>query len=300
MNREKSAFVRRPKASVVSGKKPVRPRKSRNELKREDGANKSGSQLATRQVTLSSKDKGVVSSGLAKRREELKQVKRRQRRRKIVIGVLVALLVGTSGYLLGFSPVFAYDSAKTRVMGANSQVTTQQVKEELANYAGRPLLRFPTSEAASSLQRANPWVKQAKVKREFPRGIAVYLTLRTPVAKTAQGKVVDLEGKLLPDQGFDTSKLLEVASSCPQSDIEDCLKSVAQVVQFLPAEIKQKIKSAQVARLDNVELQLQSGAKVIWGKNGDNQKKAQVLTVLLQRAGSIYNVTDYAHPTISN
>ena len=76
-------------------------------------------------------------------------------------------------------------------MGANSQVTTQQVKEELANYAGRPLLRFPTSEAASSLQRANPWVKQAKVKREFPRGIAVYLTLRTPVAKTAQGKVVD-------------------------------------------------------------------------------------------------------------
>lgn len=300
MNREKSAFVRRPKATVVSGKKPARPRKSRNELQREDGANKTGTRLATRQVTLSSKDKGVVSSGLAERREELKQVKRRQRRRRIVIGVLVAALVGTSGYLLGFSPVFAYDSAKTRVMGANSQVTTQQVKEKLANYEGRPLLRFPTSEAASSLQRSNPWVKQAKVQREFPRGVAVYLTLRTPVAKTAQGKVVDLEGKLLPAQGFDASKLPEVASSCPQSDIEDCLKSVAQVVQTLPAEIKQKVKSAQAARLDNVELQLQSGAKVIWGKNGDNQKKAQVLTVLLQRGGSIYNVTDYAHPTISN
>ena len=70
------------------------------------------------------------------------------------------------------------------------------------------------------------------------------------------------------------------------------------MVESLPPEITKKTQQAQAIRPENIELQLASGQKVIWGASKDNQKKAQVLSVLLQRGGSVYNVTDYAHPTI--
>ncbi|WP_462334526.1 cell division protein FtsQ/DivIB [Varibaculum cambriense] len=126
----------------------------------------------------------------------------------------------------------------------------------------------------------------------------VHLTLRKPVAKTTQGAVVDLEGKVFPAKGFAVANLVTVVSSCHASDNRDCLKSAASVVESLPPEIKKKTRQAQAVRPENIELQLVSGQKVIWGASKDNQKKAQVLSVLMQRGGSVYNVTDYAHPTI--
>lgn len=295
MNTRKSSFSRRSKATEVS--KDTRAGKNRRKTGRK--SEKAVSKPRVRQVTLASKDRAVVSSGLAQRRQEIAQVKRRQQLRRTVIGVLIVVVVAALGYLFWFSPVFAFDPTQTRVMGASAQAPAKAVKEEVSAYAGKPLLRLPTRQVASSLQKENPWIKDIQVKREFPRGLAVYLTLRKPVAKTAQGAVVDQQGKIVPANGFDAANLAEVSTSCPQARTTDCLKSVAQVLVSLPPEIKEKVANAQAARLDNVELQLKSGAKVIWGASSDNQKKAQVLAVLLQRGGSVYNVTDYAHPTIT-
>ena len=159
-------------------------------------------------------------------------------------------------------------------------------------------MRVPTGQIGATLKKDNSWIKQIEVSREFPRGMMVRLTLRKPVAKTTQGAVVDLEGKEFPAKGFEVANLVTVASSCSTSDNRDCLKSAASVVESLPPEIKKKTKQAQAVRPENIELQLNSGQKVIWGASKDNQKKAQVLSVLMQRGGSVYNVTDYAHPTI--
>lgn len=252
----------------------------------------------SRKVTLASKDRAVISSGLAQRREEIAQIKRRKRLRRGGIGALIVVIIVALGYLLWLSPVFAYDPDKTRIVGASAQVSAQQVKEELSSYAGKPLMRVPTGQIAATLQKENPWIKEIGVSREFPRGMVVHLTLRSPVAKTAQGSLVDLEGNVLPAKGFEVSNLVTIASSCRANDNRDCLKSAASVVESLPPEIKKNTKQAQAARPENIELQLKSGQKVIWGASTDNQKKAQVLSVLLQREGSVYNVTDYAHPTI--
>lgn len=295
MSNRKSSFSRRPKATEVSGK--TRAGKSRRQVGSK--SEKALSKPRARQITLASRDRAVVSSGLAQRCQEIAQVKRRRQLRRVAISVLITLVVVALGYLFWFSPVFAFDPAQTRVMGASAQAPAKAVKDEVSTYAGKPLLRVPTRRIASSLQNENPWIKQAQVKREFPQGLAIYLTLRQPVARTAQGAVVDLEGKVLPANGLEVSKLVEVGSNCPQARATDCFKSVTQVINSLPPELKEKMDSAQVVRLDNVELQLKSGGKVVWGASRDNQKKAQVLTVLLQRGGSVYNVTDYAHPTIT-
>lgn len=296
MTSRKSSFSRRSKATEVS--KNTRVRSARRQGN--SSSEKAVSRPRSRQVTLASKDRAVVSSGLAQRRAEVAQIKRRQRLRRGSIGVLVVAVIAALGYLFWFSPVFSYDPGKTRVTGASAQVPAGQVKDQLAPYAGKPLLRVPTSQLSSTLKKENPWIKQVQVKREFPRGLAVRLTLRSPVAKTPQGTLVDLEGTVFPAKGFEASKLVTVASSCAARDNHECLKSAATVVESLPPEIKEKITQVQTARLENIELDLKSGAKVIWGASRDNQKKAQVLLVLLQRDGSVYNITDYAHPTISS
>ncbi|WP_288292247.1 cell division protein FtsQ/DivIB [uncultured Varibaculum sp.] len=293
MTSRKSSFSRRAKATEVS--KNTRGRTNRRQANRGE---KAVSLPQSRKVTLASKDRAVISSGLAQRREEIAQIKRRKRLRRGGIGALIVVIIVALGYLFWLSPVFAYDPDKTRIVGASAQVSAQQVKEELSSYAGKPLMRVPTGQIAATLQKENPWIKEIGVSREFPRGMVVHLTLRSPVAKTAQGSLVDLEGNVFPAKGFEVSNLVTIASSCRANDNRDCLKSAASVVESLPPEIKKKTKQAQAARPENIELQLKSGQKVIWGASTDNQKKAQVLSVLLQRGGSVYNVTDYAHPTI--
>ncbi len=294
MTSRKSSFSRRSKATEVSKNTRVRSGRRQGNGSSETAV----SRPRSRQVTLASKDRAVVSSGLAQRREEVAQINRRKKLRRGGIGALIVIVVAALGYLFWFSPVFSYDPGKTRVVGASAQVPAKQIKDELSAYAGKPLLRVPTSRVSSTLKKENPWIKQIQVKREFPRGIAVHLTLRNPVAKTAQGALIDLEGQVFPAKGFEVSKLVTAANSCRGSQTRDCWQSVASVLESLPPEIKQKITQAQAMRIESVELQLNSGAKVIWGASRDNQKKAQVLAVLLQREGSVYNVTDYAHPTI--
>ena len=292
MTSRKSSFSRRSKATEVSKNTRVRTNRSSAGV-----GEKAVSRSRSSQVTLASKDRAVVSSGLEQRRAEIAQIKRRKRLRRGGVGALVVIIVAL-GYLFCFSPVFAYDPGKTRVVGASEQVSAGQVKEELLTYAGRPLMRVPTGQVAATLKKENPWIKQIEVTREFPRGMVVHLTLRKPVAKTTQGAVVDLEGKVFPAKGFAVANLVTVVSSCHASDNRDSLKSAASVVESLPPEIKKKTRQAQAVRPENIELQLVSGQKVIWGASKDNQKKAQVLSVLMQRGGSVYNVTDYAHPTI--
>ena len=293
MTSRKSSFSRRSKATEVSKNTRVRTNRSSAGV-----GEKAVSRSRSSQVTLASKDRAVVSSGLEQRRAEIAQIKRRKRLRRGGVGALIVVIIVALGYLFWFSPVFAYDPGKTRVVGASEQVSAGQVKEELLTYAGRPLMRVPTGQVAATLKKENPWIKQIEVSREFPRGMVVHLTLRKPVAKTTQGAVVDLEGKVFPAKGFAVANLVTVVSSCHASDNRDCLKSAAGVVESLPPEIKKKTKQAQAVRPENIELQLVSGQKVIWGASKDNQKKAQVLSVLMQRGGSVYNVTDYAHPTI--
>ena len=71
----------------------------------------------SRKVTLASKDRAVISSGLAQRREETAQIKRRKRLRRGGIGALIVVIIVALGYLFWLSPVFAYDPGKTRVVG---------------------------------------------------------------------------------------------------------------------------------------------------------------------------------------
>lgn len=293
MTSRKSSFLRRSKATEVSKNTRVRTNRSSASV-----GEKAVSRSRSSQVTLASKDRAVVSSGLEQRRAEIAQIKRRKRLRRGGIGSLIVVIIVALGYLFWFSPVFAYDPGKTRVVGASEQVSAGQVKEELLTYAGRPLMRVPTGQVAATLKKENPWIKKIEVSREFPRGLVVHFTLRKPVAKTTQGAVVDLEGKVFPAKGFEVSNLVTIASSCRANDNRDCLKSAASVVESLSPEIKKQTRQAQAVRPENIELQLVSGQKVIWGASKDNQKKAQVLSVLMQREGSVYNVTDYAHPTI--
>lgn len=101
MNTRKSSFSRRSKATEVS--KDTRAGKNRRKTGRK--SEKAVSKPRARQVTLASKDRAVVSSGLAQRRQEIAQVKRRQQLRRTVIGVLIVVVVAALGYLFWFSPV---------------------------------------------------------------------------------------------------------------------------------------------------------------------------------------------------
>ena len=138
MTSRKSSFSRRSKATEVS--KNTRVPRVRTNRSSAGVGEKAVSRSRSSQVTLASKDRAVVSSGLEQRRAEIAQIKRRKRLRRGGVGALIVVIIVALGYLFWFSPVFAYDPGKTRVVGASEQVSAGQVKEELLTYAEKSLV----------------------------------------------------------------------------------------------------------------------------------------------------------------
>lgn len=119
----------------------------------------------------------------ARRIEVKRQSGRRRLRWVVVVGVLLAVVLGAAGALV--SP--ALDVDRVQVDGVY-RTSPEQVREAAGIDVGAPLASIDEAGAAAGVA-ALPWVADADVRRRWPGTVVVEVRERVPVAVAATASV---------------------------------------------------------------------------------------------------------------
>ncbi|MGI8458665.1 MAG: cell division protein FtsQ/DivIB [Propionibacteriaceae bacterium] len=235
--------------------------------------------------------------GVADATEALRQRRRRTRRRlamRVLIGVLGVALIGTAGWLVGFSAVLAADQV---TVTGTQLVTVKTVTQTAAVPLGRPLARVDLDVIATRVKSLAP-VKSVQVDRSWPHTVAITVTERTPayVITGAAGYAT-----LVDDQGVAFATVTErpadlVRASIPTDD-PALLRSVAVVAQALPKPVRDKVDRIEASSPESIRLKLNGHREVIWGSADQSAVKGEVLAALIKKKAAVYDVSGPANPT---
>jgi cell division protein FtsQ len=104
--------------------------------------------------------------------------------RPLAVAVLVVLLpLGLAAWVLTSR---RFELADVVVEGGTQRVKPAWVRQALAPYRGKNLVRLPLTELAEAVQK-NPWVQSVELQKELPGRLRVALTERRPVALLRSG-----------------------------------------------------------------------------------------------------------------
>ena len=234
-----------------------------------------------------------VSDGLADRLEERRRARRRLRVRAVIaVGVLVLLVAGLGVVTLA-SPVLALRSEDVTIEGATDVVDEAALLAAVEQHEDEPLLRIDTPALREELLGV-VGVLDVTIRRVFPHGLDITVDPRVPVATVKEdGRFV-----LLDSEGVELVRTKNQPDGVPlvrvpvgTSDTAPALAAVLDVMAALPPELLDRVSDASAKTAYEVEFELDSGARVVWGTADDDALKAEVLTQLLQVPAQVYDVS---------
>lgn len=253
----------------------------------------------------------VVSTGSAVRFAERLAARRRLVRKKaLLVGAAGAAVVGAA-WLVLYSPVFALDPAEVTLTGAGTVVAIEDVTAVVDRVAGIPLPRLDAIGLRDRVLDV-PGVRQAKVTRTWPRGLAIALVSREPVAAVPQPAAAagpaagDPAGfTLLDTEGYQVGwaaappEGLPVVSVPIDGENERTLTAVLTVLEALPPDLGAEVATVQAASQDTVQMGLRNGATVTWGSASEAALKVAVLQALRAAPATAgATVYDVSAPTL--
>ena len=137
-------------------------------------------------------------------------------------------------------------------------------------------------------------VLDVTVQREFPHGLHITIEPRVPVASVKE----DGEFVLLDRDGVELSRTAERPDGVPlvsvpvgSADTAAALQAVLDVMAALPSDILAQVADASARTAFEVEFELDSGARVVWGSAEENALKSEVLAALLPVPAQVYDVS---------
>ena len=229
-------------------------------------------------------------------KKALQAKRRRQRRIRWIVlgsGLLVLLLAGIATWLVWFSSVFAATEVKVNGL---SLLTEQQVTDAAAVELGGPLAAQDVDAIRGRVAALAP-VAEVRVERHFPHTIEITVTERTLAYVWMDEDVarwVDSNGIVFHEGGETTQEIVRANIAAPDQRL---LKDVATVVSAVAPVLGDRITLLQASAVDRIEIQLSDGDTVVWGSAEQSHVKAQVLSVLLSRDASVYDVSAPHAPT---
>ena len=221
---------------------------------------------------------------------------RRWRLLKRVLLVLAAVGLVVGGvWLVFFSSVMA-------VKGTDVQGVTVLSEDEVRGAAqvptAVPVATVDLDAIQARVEELAP-VRSADVSRAWPDAISIEVTEREAVVavdREGTWRGVDEQGVVFRDYAEQPKGLPWVQMRATTS--VEALAEAGQVVGSLPDSLLQRVERLDVGSIDRIVLHLRSGARVNWGSADQASDKARVLEVLLERKGSVYDVTAPGRPTV--
>lgn len=218
----------------------------------------------------------------------------RRRWVRVLVGLLVLALLTALGWLIGFSSVLA--ARQVAVTGVKT-LTPDQVRAAARVPLGAPLARQDVGAIASRVETLR-LVKSVRVRRTWPRTISIAVQERTPVLAVRQASgflIIDASGTWF-------LTVPTVPAGVVLTDVDPTnaplLSEVGTVASALPATLKRKVDHIEALSPDSIKLVLSDRDVAVWGDAEDSPLKVQVLTALLKRSASTYDVSAPHNPAI--
>ena len=207
----------------------------------------------------------------------------RDPRRTLLVALAVAALVaGAVAWVLLASPLL---SVRTVQVDGARALSAEQVAEVAGVDEGTPLVRVDTEAAAARVAQL-PQVASVEVTRGWPGTVVVTLVERVPVAAVDVGgsrQLIDADGVL-----FDTitGELPAgvVPMDVPEPGPEDpATRAALGALTALPRDVRATVTGVLASTGDDVTLALSGDRTVRWGSAALTDRKAEVLTALLDQ-----------------
>jgi len=190
-------------------------------------------------------------------------------KKKPLIALATAIIVGVASYALGWSTLFTVSSVEIK---GTDQFLPQNVK------VGEKLARVEPRAVASTYENF-AFVQDAQVSRNWISGkVTISITTRTPVA-IFNNQAIDASGKAFMVKGDLPAALPQIQAG----NIEIAVTAV-EFMTSLPDEIRSDLKILKVRSTGAYVLEIDvEGRKVEvrWGLATDNELKAMVYKALL-------------------
>jgi len=146
-----------------------------------------------------------------------------------------------------------------------------------------------------------PWVRQVRVSMHLPSRVTVEIVERIPVAffRAVDGfnRVIDRDGRILDVIEGDPTELTPIigtgANLPAGSFVEQPFLGSAQLINALPFELLQRLKSVSVTPTGDISLSLSGNVEVLFGSPDDFQIKLVGIVNEIKRQGTNrYSVLD--------
>ena len=214
--------------------------------------------------------------------------------RRLVLALLLIGLVAGSVWAVFFS---SYVTAREVDVRGNRTISDARIEKAAEVPIGTPLARVDMDAIVARVQPVSA-VKYVEVGRSWPHTVRITITERTPIAVIDQGsglQALDSDG--VPFGSYDKRpNHLPLVRTDPGTPGE-ALAEAAKVVDALPPKIAGRVDAVDVSSVDEINLVLANGRRVIWGSAEDSDQKAEVLAVLLKQPGNQIDVTVPGRPT---
>ncbi len=220
--------------------------------------------------------------------------RRRRWLRALLVLLCLAAFAGVA-WLLGWSTLL--DVRTVEVVGA--QRSSDSLIALTADVPpGTPLARVDTGGVKDRVGQL-PVVHDVQVQRVWPHTLRIVITERTPVAVVMSGdalRLVDADGVAFASVSAAPRNvpLLELdLDHVPPADLAAGLA----VIDALPPTLARKVAAVTVQSPDDVQLNLRSGAVIVWGDASRPVEKAAVVKALLGQHAERYDVSAPDAPT---
>lgn len=220
-----------------------------------------------------------VSTAMADRLAERTAMRRHRAWRRVLAWVLALVLVAGLAWVALWSPVLALEKAEVSVTGAGRYVDEARVREIAETPDGTPLPRLDTVAMREQVLGLRG-VKDVRIARAWPHGLAVELTPRVPVAAVPDGDRL----ALLDSSGVRVATRDAAPKGLPQVDVplDDALalQAALHVLAALPAKLAGQVGHVSADTQDAVETVLEDGTTVRWGGSSDLPLKVEAVRTL--------------------
>jgi cell division protein FtsQ len=210
-----------------------------------------------------------------------------------------AAALGVAAWVVLFSSWLAVQDVQ--VVGTK-HLAAEEITRAAAVTAGTPLARLDLAEVAERVEQV-PGVAQARAERSWPRAVRITVVESAPVAVVLEGgtySAMDERGVLFRELAAPPPRLpLVDADSLAPEGRAAALGEVAEVVSSLAPAIARRVDHVELSSVDSIVLALRDGDEVRWGSAESSQRKAQVLSVLLDIDADVYDVSVPEQPTTS-
>lgn len=227
----------------------------------------------------------------ARARFEQRAVAVRQRPARVlaVVAALVALLAGT-GWLLWGSSLLAADTV--RVEGVAADADRAEVSQAAAVPLGTPLVSIDLAAIAARVQ-AVPFVRAVSVDRAWPHSVVVRVDPRVALfaVRGPQGRLALVDADAVVFREVDAlPKGIPLVNGSSDTPAQEGLRAVIAVLRLLPETQRATVSDITVTSASLVTFKLGT-VQVVWGGQGQEEKKLKVLQVLLATKPAVIDVS---------